>query len=247
MANSSVHPSKPRSRLNRPDLTRLPVINPWRKSARRFICWLSRILILIWTIPDVEGLENFPTTGPALIVSNHLGDADLILGWAFAPRSADLVAKMELRSIPIVGWLLDVYGVIWIHRGQPDRRAIRAALQGLAEGRLIAIAPEGRESLTGSLEEGTQGAAYIAIKADSLLVPVTFTGTENKQIFHNIKRLKRTQVSLTIGKPFRLSGAPDHRQAIYDGTNAIMQVLASQLPPAYRGYYGNKRFGNEYQ
>lgn len=94
--------------------------------------------------------------------------------------------------------------------------------------------------MTGSLEEGTQGAAYIALKADAPLIPVTFTGTENKQIFHNIKRLRRTQVSLTIGKPFRLNGAPDHRQAIDDGTNEIMHVLASQLPPAYRGYYGNR-------
>jgi 1-acyl-sn-glycerol-3-phosphate acyltransferase len=105
---------------------------------------------------------------------------------------------------------------------------------------LVAIAPEGRESLTGALEEGTQGAAYLALRADTSLVPVTFTGTENSRIFENIKRFRRTEVSMTIGKPFRIADSPNRHQAIERGTNAIMQVLANQLPPTYRGYYGNE-------
>lgn len=238
---STSHPSpKPRSQINQPELTRLPPINPWRKLARKLLCWFSRFLIKLWTRPEVKGLENLPKEGSALIVSNHLGDADLILGVAYAPREVDPVAKIELRFIPIVGWLLDAYGVIWIHRGQPDRRAVRAVLQGLEEGRLVAIAPEGRESLTGALEEGTQGAAYLALRADTSLVPVTFTGTENSRIFENIKRFRRTKVSMTIGKPFRIADSPNRHQAIERGTNAIMQVLANQLPPTYRGYYGNE-------
>ena len=59
---------------------------------------------------------------------------------------------------------MDWYGTIWVHRGRPDRRALRAALNGLAEGRMLAIAPEGRESISGELEQGTDGAAYIALR-----------------------------------------------------------------------------------
>jgi 1-acyl-sn-glycerol-3-phosphate acyltransferase len=213
--------------------------------ARKLLHWLSRLLIILWTLPDIKGLENMPESGPVLVVSNHLGDADLVLGMAYAPRVVDLVGKIELRSIPLVGWLLEAYGVIWVHRGQPDRRALKAVLAGLTEGRVIAIAPEGRESLTGSLEEGTRGAAYLALKSEAPLVPVTFTGTENKRIFQNMKRFKRTAVSLTMGKPFRIKGSANQHQAITQGTNEIMQVLASQLPPTYRGYYELERVGNE--
>ena len=240
MRSSSPPSPKPRSQIYRPDLTRLPPINFWRRLARKLLGWLFRLLIRLWTRPEVKGLENLPKKGSTLIVSNHLGDTDLILGIAYAPRDVDPVAKIELRFIPIVGWLLEAYGVIWIHRGQPDRRAVRAVLQGLAEGRLIAIAPEGRESLTGTLEEGTQGAAYLALKADTSLVPVTFTGTENSRMFENIKRFRRTGVSMTIGKPFHITGSLNRHQAIESGTKEIMQVLANQLPPAYRGYYGNE-------
>jgi 1-acyl-sn-glycerol-3-phosphate acyltransferase len=105
---------------------------------------------------------------------------------------------------------------------------------------MIAIAPEGRESLTGALEEGTEGAAYLALKANTILVPVTFTGTENRRVFENIKRFRRSCVSMTIGKPFRIHDSPNRHQAIETGTKEIMQVLANQLPSAYRGYYGNE-------
>ena len=80
------------------------------------------------------------------MVSNHLGDADGIVGLAFAKTPFDLLGKIELYDFPVVGKLMDWYGTIWVHRGRPDRRALKTALDGLAEGRMVAIAPEGRES-----------------------------------------------------------------------------------------------------
>ena len=55
--------------------------------------------------------------------------------------------------------------MIWVHRGQPDRRAMRAALDALAEGRMVTLAPEGRQSVIGGLEEGNPGAAFLALKS----------------------------------------------------------------------------------
>src|SRR4030067_146028 len=117
-----------------------------------------------------------------MVVSNHLGDADLIVGMAYSPYEVEILSKAELYDYPILGKLMDAYGVIWVHRGQPDRRALRAALEALRQGRVVGIAPEGRESLTGSLEEGTGGAAYLALKADGPILPVTFTGTQKATV-----------------------------------------------------------------
>jgi len=230
-------PPKPRSPRIRNELTRLPRLTWWRKFFRRAITWIARILTWIWTDTQVSGLENLPERGPAIIVANHLGDADLVVGLSVTPTIVEIFAKSELYDLPMLGKLMDAYGVIWIHRGQPDRKAIRAALQALKIGRMVAVAPEGRESLTGSLEQGTGGAAYLAVKADVPIVPVTMTGTENKQLFGNMKRLRRTKVSLTIGPPFRLRKVSDSREAIHQGTETIMRMLARQLPPKYRGVY----------
>jgi 1-acyl-sn-glycerol-3-phosphate acyltransferase len=110
----------------------------------------------------------------------------------------------------------------------------------LDQGRFIAIAPEGRESLTGALEPGTEGAAYLALKARVPLIPVAFTGTENQQIYGNIKRFRRSPVTMTIGSPFQLEDLPDRREAITRGTETIMRQIASYLPPEYRGVYQDR-------
>jgi 1-acyl-sn-glycerol-3-phosphate acyltransferase len=231
---------KPVTQTVRPEITRLPQLTPWRKAARWLLVRLIRLIVRLLTRVEVVGAENTPQTGPVLVVSNHLGDADLVLGLAFSARPVEAVAKADLYDFPLLGRLMELYGVIWLHRGQPDRRALRAVLEGLAEGRMIAIAPEGRESVTGELEEGTPGAAYLALKANAQLLPVTFTGTENQHVYGNIKKLHRPRISLTVGKPFRLTPGSDWRQAVEQGTQQIMHTLAEQLPDAYRGIYAGE-------
>ncbi len=232
--------SKPKTERIRPEITRLPGLTPFRRIVRWLWKLACRLLIVIFTRATICGLENFPEDGPALVVVNHLGDADIILGVAYLPPRIDALAKSELYDFPLVGLLMDAFGVIWVHRGQPDRRAIRIALQGLAENRIIGIAPEARESLTGALEEGTHGAAYLAIKTNVKLVPVTFTGTENIHFYGNMRRLRRTAVSLTVGKPFTLSHQESQHASILHGTQTIMRKLAVQLPADYQGVYQNE-------
>lgn len=230
-------PSKPVTERYRPEITRLPRLTPWRRAVRWFLVRLVRLVVRLLTRVRLSGTENTPAQGPVLVVSNHLGDADLVLGLAFATRPLDAVSKADLYDYPVLGWLMDLYGVIWVHRGQPDRRALRAVLEGLAEGRMIAIAPEGRESVTGKLEEGTHGAAYLALKSGAPILPVTFTGTENRNVYGSIRRLRRAEISLTVGKPFHLEASGDWRAAVEQGTERIMRALAEQLPPEYRGVY----------
>lgn len=237
-------PVKPRNEAWRPELTRLPELTAkrlwarglWRRVAR----WAARLL----TRTEVFGLEHFPLQGPALIVVNHLGDADVAIGLAYFPILPDALAKAELYDAPLLGKWMDAYGVIWVHRGQPDRRALRATVQALQEGRMVGLAPEGRQSVTGALEAGTGGAAYLALKAQEALgqpipiLPVAFTGTENKNVFGSLRRLRRGRITMTVGPIFYLERQEDLREAIDAGTEIIMRSLAGLLPVEYQGVYG---------
>ena len=113
---------------------------------RQLINWLVKGIVRVTIRLTVHGLENIPAQGPLLMVSNHLGDADGLIGLAINPRQIDAIAKVELYDLPIFGWLMNTYGVIWIHRGQPDRHALRGAIRGLQAGRAIGIAPEGAKA-----------------------------------------------------------------------------------------------------
>ena len=230
-------PPKPVSEIWRPELTRLPRLHWRRRVYRAFWRGLCNLVITLLTKRTVEGLENFPDKGPALVVVNHLGDADAPLLVGSIPTTLDALGKIELYDFPVLGKLMDWYGVIWLHRGRADRRAIRAALDGFAEGRFIAIAPEGRYSLVGGLEEGQQGAAFLAVKADVPIVPVGFIGTENEHVYGHLKRLRRPPIMLRVGKAFRLNQQADRQEMMREGTRRIMESLANLLPETYRGVY----------
>jgi 1-acyl-sn-glycerol-3-phosphate acyltransferase len=186
----------------------------------------------------VSGVKNFPKRGPALVVINHLGDADAVLLSASIPKLIDGMGKIELNEEKWAGPVLRAYGVIWVHRGRPDRKAIRAALDGLSQGRFIALAPEGRQSVVGGLEEGTEGAAFLAMKSGAPIVPVAMTGTENEHIYGR-KWWKRAKATLTVGKPFYLKEYEDRQFMIKQGTEQIMESLADLLPESYRGKYSS--------
>lgn len=237
MPTNTEAPPKPRSTEIRPELTRLPELTPQRLAFRRKFARLSRFLIRWLTRASYSGLENFPVSGPGVMVLNHLGDADIALILSGIDIQPDGLAKVELYDMPVVGWLLDRYGAIWVHRGTADRRAIRAAISALDEGRIVGIAPEGRQSLTGALEEATSGSAYIALKSGSPVIPIALTGTRNKDLFGSWLRLRRPILTLSVGEPFYLEDDPDRSAALANGTTRIMKTLAGLLPESYRGFY----------
>lgn len=237
MLNPPSSPPKPITDIWRPDLVALPQLTLTRRIFRQVVRGIFKLMILTLTRATVTGMENFPKKGPALVVINHLGDADAVLLGASIPFMIEAMGKIELNDHWLVGPIFRGYGIIWVHRGRPDRKALRASLDGLAEGRMVTIAPEGRQSVVGGLEDGNEGAAFLALKAGAPIVPIAMTGTENENIFGHIKRFKRANVTLAVGKPFYLTEQADRQAMLRDGTRQIMESLASLLPESYRGNY----------
>jgi 1-acyl-sn-glycerol-3-phosphate acyltransferase len=232
-------PPKPITEVWKPELVALPRLTLARRIMRPLLVALIKVLAVFTLRITARGLENLPKKGPAILVINHLGDADAVLVAAVLRALPDAMGKIELYDHRFIGPIFRAYGIIWVHRGRPDRRALRAALDGLAEGRIIALAPEGRQSVTGGLEEGTEGAAFLALKSGASIVPLAMTGTENDTIYPNLHRFKRSVVSLSVGKPFFLREQGDRQGTMREGTRRIMEALAELLPASYQGNYKN--------
>lgn len=231
---------KPVTEVWRSELTRLPKLSPARKAFRVFAHGLIKLVCKVCLKISVEGMENFPKHGPALMVINHLGDSDLPALISVLKATPDALGKIELYDLPILGKLMDYYGIIWLHRGRPDKRALRAALDGLAEGRIIGIAPEGRQSVTGALEEGTGGAAFLAYKSGAPILPIGLVGTANEKVYGHLKKFQRAPVHIKVGRMFRLNEQiSEKKDAVPEGTRLIMQSLADLLPQEYRGEYSS--------
>ena len=202
--------------------------------ARRVV---SRILHVMARF-EVTGLENVPTTGACLIVFNQLSILDTPLVRVVIPRLdvTGLVAR-SYRDNWFFRFLIEAGGGIWIRRGAGDRVALETSLEALRRGWIVAISPEGRRSRTGGLIRAKPGVAFLAYRAGVPILPMTFTNTA--RIVPALKRLRRTTVSIRIGKPFALPplGMTNRRRQRQDAADLIMGRLARLLPPEYRGVY----------
>jgi 1-acyl-sn-glycerol-3-phosphate acyltransferase len=193
-------------------------------------------ILALLTRRKIYGLENIPERGPYLVIVNHMSMVDPPLVMAALPVQMTVFAASTHRDDFFIGELMNQVGAIWVKRGEPDRQALRTALDLLAAGGIMGLAPEGTRSKTGALQRGRIGTAYLATRADVPLLPVVVTGTDTA--FATLKKFKRPTLTVTIGKPFRLPKAGrvgTGELELY--TDQIMRVLAAMLPEKYRGVY----------
>ncbi len=161
--------------------------------------WYSFIYHLVYPFYFIAhpfkayGLENVPE-GNVVIAGNHTDMADpvvtcLALGMG---RQVRPMAKIELSRVPLVGWLLSHAGAIFVDRGTADLKAVKTSLKHLKEGGKLLVFPEGTRVKEGQQVEAKDGAALMASRTGSPLVPVYIS--ENKPWF------RRSYV--VFGEPF---------------------------------------------
>lgn len=237
MQGKSSLPPKPVTDVWRPELVRLPKMTAARCAFRAFGQGLAKLITKVCLNVTVEGRENFPKAGPLLVVINHIGDLDLPVLISMLPSLPMRLARSNCMNSLFLE-MIDWYGVIWLHRGRSDIRALRAALDGFAEGRIIVIAPEGRYSVTGALEEGNGGAAFLAYKSGAPILPIAITGTENENVYGHLRRFRRARVHVKVGKMFRLTGqALGRQEAVDQGTHQIMASCGTSSGKISRGVF----------
>ncbi|RPI91694.1 MAG: 1-acyl-sn-glycerol-3-phosphate acyltransferase, partial [Chloroflexi bacterium] len=118
---------------------------------------------------------------------------------------------------------------------------LRKVISLMEENRILVIAPEGTRSRTGALIEAKPGVSYLAAKLDRPIVPVAITGTEDKVLLANLKKLRRSHITVTAGPAFTLPPLPreNRDEVLKQYTDEIMCHIAAILPEKYRGVYAD--------
>lgn len=190
----------------------------------------------------VEGRENVPQ-GAFLAASNHIGRLDAALIFTVLGDRRDIMAIVaeKYRRNPFWRFLVKYLNLAFVDRYNADLKAVRLCVNHLKSGGILVLAPEGTRSPDGSLQEGRQGTSFIAAKAGAPILPVAVTGCEDSIFFPNLKRLRRTKVTVIIGKSFHLTRMADRprSEALQANTDEIMCHIAALLPPARHGPYSS--------
>jgi len=201
---------------------------------------------VIWTLTsiscriDAPDIQKVPHHGPLILAVNHINSLEVPLLMArLSPRGVIGLTKIETWDNKMMGWLFDLYNAIPIRRGEADLEAMHRCLSILTKGEILAVAPEGTRSYDGKLLTGQPGIVVLALHSGAPVLPVAHWGGE---IFpQNIKRLKRTDFHVRVGKPFTLDAKGERpvgkmRQAMVD---EIMCQIAALMPAEYRGRYAD--------
>jgi 1-acyl-sn-glycerol-3-phosphate acyltransferase len=214
---------------------------------RRIANFVLGILIRIFYQLDITGIENVPKQGPFIVMMNHIYYIDPVLVATLAPRNIVIMSKIENYQNPLLALVMHLYGTFPVHRGELDMTAIRTSLQLLEEGHGLLMAPEGTRSRQGTLLEGRDGMAWLAVRSQAPIAPVALSGQQ--YLGHNLRRLRRTPLRVAFGESFYLGSAPDPqrpsaapkfpREQLHKMTQEAMYALAKLLPPAYRGVYSD--------
>ena len=114
-------------------------------------------------------------------------------------------------------------------------------MKRLQNGGLLAIAPEGTRSKNETLIEGQPGTAYLAAKTRAPILAVALTGTEDRRVLENLRKLRRSAVRVEIGKPFTLPPLENKKrdEQLQQYTEEIMCQIAALLPDSYHGVYAD--------
>lgn len=211
------------------------------KTARPPVLALFRLLFGL----RIEGLEQVPAEGGALVISNHLHNLDPIILEAAFPRPVHFMAKKEIFPVPVVGWIVRQTGSFPVDRQGGGRDALRYAERLLDRGILVGVFPEGTRSTTGGLIEPFAGSALLASRSKSPIVPTAVFGTERLP-FNGAKGRRGVGrgrgVTVRVGAPFTLpeTDAAGRRLRLSDQAELMMLEIARLLPPPYRGIYAEK-------
>jgi 1-acyl-sn-glycerol-3-phosphate acyltransferase len=199
--------------------------------------------------PDVEGLENIPLSGPAILASNHLSFSDSFFIPVAMPRPVTFIAKAEyFTKGGITGAISKTFyskfGAVPVDRSgsrNATEAALEVAVQSLNRGELFGIYPEGTRSPDGCLYRGRTGIAEIALRTGAPIIPIGIGGTDRIQPPGKVMP-RFGRVVIRVGAPLDLTDARSLgkpalvRRAITDEVIEQIQKLSGQ---EYRHLYAS--------
>lgn len=196
--------------------------------------------------PTVEGLENIPRHGGAIIAANHLAVIDDALLPMTCPRMIHFMGKAEyFEGKGVKGkfkkWWFTSVGVFPVDRsgGSKSLGALNHAREILENGHLFGIHVEGTRSPDGRLYRGHTGAARLALETGCPIVPTAIIGSRDLQ--------KPGQVIPSKGKSTIIYGKPIavERKNPEDVTHEELRELTDRVVKAI-GAMSGQEYVDEY-
>jgi 1-acyl-sn-glycerol-3-phosphate acyltransferase len=206
-------------------------------------------LHLLWR-PEITGNEHIPTTGGAIIASNHLSIVDSIFLPLMLKRPVTFAAKSEYftgtrLSDRFMAAYMRATKQLSVDRvgARSAQGTLEAALRLIQSGELFGIYPEGTRSPDGKLYRGRTGIGWLALASGAPVIPVAMVGSDRVlPPGHTIPSLQR--IGIRVGPPLTFEGYSEHRpaaQARRAITDEVMKAIQDLSGQEYVATYASVR------
>ena len=188
--------------------------------------FLMRCIVNVLFSVEVEGAENIPATGGALLAANHMSYADALFVGLSTPRTARFMMRRIFYEMPVGRHFFRMLKAIPVETNTP--RAITVALRDahdlLEQGQLVAIFPEGHITLDGEIREFKRGFERMVRGLDVPVIPIGLHGAwghpfscKGGDAFRSWEKLWRPRITVRVGAPIHGPVTPEElRQAVME-------------------------------
>ncbi len=184
----------------------------------RFVTW---VLVNTLYRVRVDGMQQVPEEGPALLVCNHVSFMDPLLLMANVRRPVRFVMYYRIFNTPLLHWLFRTAKAIPIAGQKEDPAVLEAAYEAidaaLADGEVVCIFPEGGLTRDGAVAPFRPGVEKILARRPVPVVPMALRGLwgsvwsrrDSMLGRSRLPRRFRARVELVVDAP----RAPEHADA----------------------------------
>jgi 1-acyl-sn-glycerol-3-phosphate acyltransferase len=156
---------------------------------------------LVWRV-EIRGRHKLPQDGPYVIAPVHRSNIDTLLAGCLTRRRIRFMGKDSLWRYRWSAALFSSLGGFPVHRGTPDREALRRCEEAVRGGEPVVLFPEGTRQSGPTLHPMFEGAAFVAARTGVPIVPVGIGGSEwampkGSKLIHPVK------VVMVVGDPIR--------------------------------------------
>lgn len=166
-----------------------------------------------------HNIENIPKNRGCLICCNHISNWDPVLIYAPIKTKIYFMAKNELFKFSLFGYILKKLGAFPVKRGKKDMESIDYTVDLINKNKFVVIFPEGTRSKTGEFLRPKSGAAMVAYKTGSDILPV--------RIIYQNKNRFLSRVDVIYGKLISSESLNIHDGSLKDIKNASLFIMES--------------------
>ncbi len=182
---------------------------------------------LYWRV-EIRGREQIPASGAYVIAPVHRSNIDTLLAGCLTRRRIRFMGKDSLWKHAWVGALFSSLGAFPVHRGTPDREALRVCEEAVRAGEPVVLFPEGTRQSGSTVQPLFEGAAFVAARAGVPIVPVGIGGSE-WAMPKGKKRILPVKVVMVVGPPLPAPERPSGGRVSRRSVAELSATLHTQL------------------